>query len=222
MDNLLRGTIMRTASELLRNLEMRIARLESTASMRTAALDAEYLKYINMVFPQTAGSSSDDLAVGVLSILLEGLSTNLDAVTNFKPKKGEAFTSKSGYVRGDEDNDDLVALPYPVVVGGSMVLNYNYDGSDFARLFKSRTLLEGTAGHKDLANKLFKTLTAKLADYEDSLEEATLMELDYQVRGMELVHKDTELTLKNLKCQSVNGTFVLSLLVEVESHLIYS
>lgn len=203
---------MRTASEVLRSLEVRVARLESGMTRR-AALD---LKPVHAVFPQTEGD--DKVANQVLNVILQGFGSNLDGSSNFKAKKG--YASIERYNRAERETE-LIPYPDQVVVGGSMVLTYVYDESDFQRVLGTPLVLGGM-GYEDLSKTLFSVVKSKLSSVEQDLIEATKLELNYEVRGLDIQDITTELEVVNLSAKKERNTLVVSLLVSVESEIVYS
>ena len=203
---------MRTASEVLRSLETRVARLENGMTRR-ADLD---LKPVHTVFPQTEGD--DKVANQVLNVILQGFGSNLTETSNFKPKKGYASIERYNRI---EQETELIPYPEQVVVGGSMVLTYVYDGSDFQRVLGTPLVLGGM-GYADLSKTLFSVVRSKFSSVEQDLIEATKLELNYEVRGLDVQDITTELQVVNLFAKKKGNTLRVSLLVDVVSEIVYS
>jgi len=102
-----------------------------------------------------------------------------------------------------------------------MVLTYVYDGSDFERVLGTPLVLGGM-GYEDLSKTLFSVVKSKLSSVEQDLIEATKLELNYEVRGLDIQDITTELEVVNLSAKKERNTLVVSLLVSVESEIVYS
>ena len=77
-------------------------------------------------------------------------------------------------------------------------------------------------GYADLSKTLFSVVRSKFSSVEQDLIEATKLELNYEVRGLDVQDITTELQVVNLFAKKKGNTLRVSLLVDVVSEIVYS